>query len=163
MKTCVTCGEQKPEDEFYRRGASGRRNDCKECSKARSKAAYEKNGERVKRRVHEYQKANPERVQEWRKKGKPHWDRKAKYGLEKEDYELLLIAQSGRCAICLLPMLNPCVDHCHATGRVRGLLCKDCNTGIGHLKDDIERLRAAIEYLGTFVPVPVEVEPPTGG
>ena len=39
------------------------------------------------------------------------------------------------------------VDHCHDTNRVRGLLCTNCNVAIGHMKDDVERLRAAISYL----------------
>jgi hypothetical protein len=39
------------------------------------------------------------------------------------------------------------VDHCHQTGKVRGLLCRDCNLSIGHMKDSVERLKAAIKYL----------------
>lgn len=75
-----------------------------------------------------------------------------RYGLTPEGYEALFEAQDGRCAICRRPdaptkrgMLH--VDHCHDTGRVRGLLCSTCNTGIGHLGDDIERVTLALEYL----------------
>lgn len=65
------------------------------------------------------------------------------------DREALLLAQGGRCAICdALPVLRPLVvDHNHQTGEVRGLLCGDCNTGIGQLGDHPTVLRKAAEYL----------------
>jgi len=75
------------------------------------------------------------------------------YGMALEDFEALLIAQGFRCAICGMAFspddrgLTPCVDHFHAEGRVRGLLCHACNLGIGHFCDDVDRLRSAIEYL----------------
>ena len=59
------------------------------------------------------------------------------------------MAQDGKCAICSNPQENRrlAVDHCHKTGKVRGLLCQGCNTGIGGLKDDTERIKKAIDYL----------------
>ena len=59
----------------------------------------------------------------------------------------MLIAQSGRCAICTDPMTNPHVDHCHSSSTVRGLLCTNCNVGLGQFKDDPTRLLAAVAYL----------------
>lgn len=75
------------------------------------------------------------------------------YGMELEDLEALLASQAFKCAICAVPFSHeerdrtPCVDHSHADGRVRGLLCHSCNLGIGHFGDDVGRLRSAIAYL----------------
>ena len=55
--------------------------------------------------------------------------------------------QEGKCAICLRPMEKPYVDHCHTTKQVRGLLCQQCNSGIGMFGDNIEIMLRAIEYL----------------
>jgi hypothetical protein len=74
---------------------------------------------------------------------------RTKYGLEPEEWDAMLIAQSGRCDICNEPMRNPQTDHCHNTGVVRGLLCINCNTGLGRFKDDPSLLRAALDYLLT--------------
>jgi hypothetical protein len=78
------------------------------------------------------------------------------YGINEATYEALLRSQGGVCAICHegesrvgpFGQTEPlCVDHDHATGRVRGLLCNGCNAGIGSLGDDSNRLRAAATYL----------------
>jgi len=70
------------------------------------------------------------------------------YGLTAEDYERLLVAQNGACAVCNEKSERRlCVDHCHATGEVRGLLCSNCNTAIGLLDDDPDRMRAAALYV----------------
>jgi hypothetical protein len=82
----------------------------------------------------------------------------ANYGITLEQYEAMLLSQGGGCAIC---GAKSCVDrdprsgkprklhvdHCHASGRVRGLLCSNCNKGIGLFADVPERLRAAAAYL----------------
>jgi hypothetical protein len=69
------------------------------------------------------------------------------YGITQEDYSVLYEAQGGRCQICNTPkdVLN--VDHNHATGDVRGLLCHPCNQGIGLLKDSPGVLLKAFTYL----------------
>jgi len=64
-----------------------------------------------------------------------------------EEHQAMLEAQQGRCAICERPMDQPHVDHCHDTGKVRGLLCSSCNNGLGRFADDPARLRAAATYL----------------
>jgi len=75
---------------------------------------------------------------------------KKNYNMTIEDYESLLLSQSGRCAICFtLPGDQKLVvDHCHKTNTVRGLLCSSCNRGIGLLQDSLLVVRSAVEYLG---------------
>jgi hypothetical protein len=68
-----------------------------------------------------------------------------KYGITKEDFEEMY---DGHCHICTLPIGWDChIDHCHETGKVRGLLCNTCNKGLGLFKDSIANLYAAIMYL----------------
>jgi hypothetical protein len=73
-----------------------------------------------------------------------------KYGLSADDWHDLLVAQRGACAICGTTTAGGPgfhVDHCHTTGKIRGLLCGPCNTGIGQLKDDPDVIRAAAAYV----------------
>lgn len=108
-------------------------------------------------------RANPDKIatdrirtSEWyHTGGGKEWMRrykiKTQYGLEYSEYEKLLIAQAGRCAVCGTPCAfdkDLVVDHCHNTKVVRGLLCVTCNVGIGMLKEDIAIFSAAITYLG---------------
>lgn len=77
------------------------------------------------------------------------------YGITIADYDRMYAEQGGVCAICKQPerlvrrgvLQELSIDHCHDTGKVRGLLCHDCNTGIGKLGDSPERLQVAIDYL----------------
>ena len=71
---------------------------------------------------------------------------KYKYNITIYDYKTMLLAQNNKCAICS-ETDKLCVDHCHKTGKVRGLLCKKCNSGLGYFKDSIEFMSKAIEYL----------------
>lgn len=80
----------------------------------------------------------------WRRQ----WLKKA-YNLTIEQYDILLEAQNGRCAICRsLPEKDRrlAVDHNHETGRVRGLLCSKCNRGLGLFQDDARLLEEARRY-----------------
>lgn len=74
------------------------------------------------------------------------------YGISRAEYDAMLQAQGGVCAICKGPHRGVGkrlhVDHCHDTGAVRGLLCGNCNTFIGLAEHDPDRLRQAIAYLG---------------
>lgn len=76
---------------------------------------------------------------------------KQNYGLSLDDVERLLDEQGGGCAICGTDDWGrceyPCVDHCHQTDRVRGLLCPPCNSALGFFKDDLDTLRKAVDYL----------------
>lgn len=75
------------------------------------------------------------------------------YGLQPSEYAVILEKQKGLCAICLGAIDNPRVDHDHATGLVRGLLCSRCNSGLGKLGDSREVLRNAMIYLGSAPPL----------
>lgn len=76
---------------------------------------------------------------------------KNRYDLSVIDYELMFNNQAGCCVICQSKLsiygTNTHIDHNHSTGEVRGLLCRDCNQGIGLLKENILILENAIEYL----------------
>lgn len=84
---------------------------------------------------------------------KSRWDLK-QYGLTPEQYETMQADQAGVCAIChRMPdggrgvTRRLVVDHCHVSGSVRGLLCPNCNTAIGLLREDQSSIAAAAEYL----------------
>ena len=73
-------------------------------------------------------------------------------GWTQTDYDKALIKQEGRCAICNCELNSTrytklAVDHCHKTGKLRGLLCTNCNTGLGLFKESKERFESAIRYL----------------
>jgi hypothetical protein len=116
-------------------------------------AAYrERHPDRVKAARRKHYMANPERF--------AHRGRRRKlrtYGLTIEQYDALWIEQLGLCAICRQPettqrkgfVMELAVDHCHTTGKVRGLLCSTCNLALGQFADDASRLRAAAMYLVT--------------
>jgi hypothetical protein len=72
-----------------------------------------------------------------------------KYNLTPEEYDTIFQEQEGKCAICQQPADKLCVDHCHDTNRVRGLLCLSCNFALGQFKDHPERLERAAEYVRT--------------
>ena len=74
-------------------------------------------------------------------------DLKRLYGLSKEEYNLMLLEQDNKCAICRKKLVKPNVDHCHETNKVRGILCSSCNVGLGLLGDSIEGLEKVIKYL----------------
>ena len=76
------------------------------------------------------------------------YSRKKKYGITVDQLGEMLKLQDGKCSICKITLDEVFyVDHCHKTGKVRGVLCQDCNMGIGRLKDDPAILRSAISYL----------------
>ena len=72
-----------------------------------------------------------------------------RYGINQADFDRMSDEQDGKCAVCLNPPTKRglFVDHDHETGKVRGLLCAWCNTGLGHFKDSILYLFRAIAYL----------------
>jgi len=71
------------------------------------------------------------------------------YNLQKEEFFALLVKQDNKCAICLIELnnKNQHIDHCHATNKVRGILCSRCNQGLGLFSENKEKLQNAIKYL----------------
>ena len=162
-KQCTTCGETKPIDQFYKAAGciDGRRGDCRTCFQAKAKARSKADPTlraTARERARAWLVANPERKRSNNrayaaagKKGpadrKSHLKRK--FGLTLEDYDRMLADQGGGCAVCGDPPGKSAlhVDHCHESGRVRGLLCFRCNSAIGNLRDDPAIVAAALAYL----------------
>ena len=129
----------------------------KEKAKAYYKAYRQKNKEKVKAYRKDYYKANKKKVKAYYQENKDkalaaaaNSKCKKKYGITSEQKMEMVINQNSKCLICGEPFLeskNTCVDHCHKTGKVRGILCSKCNSGLGYFKDDINILRNALEYL----------------
>jgi hypothetical protein len=142
MKICTKCGLEKQDSEFSkdRRKPDKLMTRCKTCRKEQND---------------KWKKQNPkyEHIRYWQNKDREqerHLVRK--YGISLEDYSNMLNRQNGKCAICGKPEPEKKrldVDHCHKTGRVRGLLCTSCNRVLGHAWDDPERLRRAADYLAS--------------
>jgi len=103
-----------------------------------------------------YRQRHPDRVKEQQRRRTAEQKRKvnlwAYYRMTPEDYELMLSSQGGCCKVCGSsdPKMKGAhfhIDHCHATGKIRGLLCGPCNVGLGAFYDNIGTLEAAIRYL----------------
>lgn len=108
---------------------------------------YEKNKLAFTERNKKNRAANPQKYARAFK----NWQLKKSFNISLEEYETLVKKQNECCACCgkhqseLRVALN--VDHCHDTGKVRGLLCWDCNVGIGKLGDTEEGLQMALDYI----------------
>lgn len=133
---CASCGAPLTEE-----NRSGARKKCKPCRAAYERKRRSKNRAQINARQREVWAAEPRRWKHYRLKGK--------YGITIEQYDGMMAAQDGRCAICAVPFSDtqPYVDHNHATGEIRGLLCGNCNNGLGRFKDDPRRLLGAVAYL----------------
>ena len=118
-KRCPDCGIVKSSEEFWKdnKKAHGMGSYCKPCSKERNHFYY---------------------VEKF-------------YGMKHADWMEMFNDQDGRCKVCSTPQSQLkqrlCVEHCHDTMRIRGLVCKPCNTALGLLNDNPELLRKAAEYL----------------
>lgn len=134
---------------------------CKRCEEVKSADLFPKVA-RARDGLHSWCKACMTwNTQRWRVNNPDYTDKRSpigerrysrRYGLEPEDYFALLQSQGGGCAICgTLPKAGAHgalhIDHDHTDGRVRGLLCRHCNLGLGNFKDDINRMTAAMAYL----------------
>jgi hypothetical protein len=86
----------------------------------------------------------------WREKRRS-WELSAAYGITAEGYDAILASQGGRCACCGAAANRSgkrlFVDHDHQTGAIRGVICNECNRGIGALGDSVEGVRRALNYL----------------
>lgn len=169
-KVCRKCGKRKAASQFYKNYTA-----CKSCVSEWQRKWNAKNPDKAARYQRNYRARNREKVaaynREWRRKNREHynayrnawrkknriryleqrkWVRlKSAYGLSKEEYLELLDRQKGGCAICKTKPGSKllAVDHCHRSGKVRGLLCSNCNTGLGLLGDSKRLLAKALSYL----------------
>jgi hypothetical protein len=136
----------------------GRRNDCKLCNAAASKARYLADPAASVARVKRWQQANADRLNAYHRarRANPIVKRaersaylKRKYGISIDEYDAMLARQGGGCGVCgssPSDAISLHIDHDHRTGRIRGLLCFVCNSSLGEL-DDPSLLRAALRYV----------------
>ena len=128
MKICTSCGENKTYTDYSkaRYGKGGVAAKCKECFKILYKMRVEDDPDYVRNVKY-----------------------KSRYGITIDDYNRMLEDQDHKCKICLAGeergRLH--VDHCHETGKIRGLLCHQCNNGLGCFHDSDSLLEHAIEYI----------------
>ena len=135
MKKCSKCKQTKSSSEFYKNDKlkSGLDSHCKKCCITATG---------------QWRGNNLDKSNRLKYKSKL----KIKYGISLEEYESINIAQGKRCRICRTAEFGGkrttfCVDHDHCTGKIRGLLCSNCNNGLGHFRDNTELLSKAIHYL----------------
>lgn len=156
IKYCTLCKQNKDIDNFYRnkRNKDGFNIWCKPCASKKQRENNIKVGGWYKRNINKYR----EYRKRWRSgnKNKIHqYTIKQEYGITIEQYNEMLVMQDGRCAICSEyetsthkgKICRLSVDHDHATGRLRQLLCKRCNSVIGMVRDNIQLLNKAISYI----------------
>lgn len=130
-KMCTKCKEVKPAAKFYKRltNADGQNSQCRACVLAVSSAYY--------------RTIEPHRAAAWRQA----YHLKRSYGMTLEEYEWLASSQDNKCLVCDKSGLLLDVDHCHATGRIRGLLCHYCNVALGLLRDDARIITGLLQYV----------------
>ncbi len=121
---CPSCGVTKPVEDFPRdkRRRSGRACYCKPCHNEKNRHSKQRNG------------------------GARRYHLRKRYGVEPAQVETMVAEQGGMCVVCRVNVATQ-VDHDHETGRVRGILCGDCNNGLGAFRDDPEIVMSAIDYL----------------
>lgn len=135
-KKCSKCKEIKSLDKFGKKtfNKDGLNHYCKICENNRSKLKYLKPDQKEKRKYYNILRL---------------------YNLTKDEYFLKLDNQNHKCSICLRVLINKKethVDHCHTTGKVRDILCSNCNHILGAVKEDIEYLNKIIDYLKKYYP-----------
>lgn len=134
-KTYTKCKEEKPIELFGKRADSnGYRSQCTACVSAKNLERY-----------HTTYGKEMQKKRSFKALMK-------KYGISAEEYEKARVDQDYKCKLCSASEKEQYhnrlhIDHCHSTGLFRGLLCNNCNTGLGHFRDNIETLQKAIEYL----------------
>lgn len=154
MKTCSRCKIEKSLDQFNKDSSrkDGLTFHCKTCVNFYSlKSRIYLDPEYRKAQSKKYKDENPQKI-------RAQWIKQI-YKLSWEDYEKIFYSQDGVCKICNTPLKLhkgiehgfevAVVDHCHSTGKVRGLLCTKCNTALGLLKDSVSILKNAQNYLET--------------
>jgi len=140
-----------PENAYINRCSGYLQSLCKTCSAVSAKEWRAQNGDRIRETTAAYYKKNRAKIRERRRRARF----RREYGLTMEQLEAKREEQGRLCAICRIAEPT-CIDHCHTTGKVRDLLCSQCNTAIGMLKDDPCFLRAAADYIEKHRDVPVD-------
>ena len=171
MKTCRLCNEPKPLEEFHRASGTrdGHRGECKACFRTQAVERYRRDPEAAKARTRKWQQENREELQEYRRLRRLEPEVKArdraghlrrKYGITPAQYDEMLAAQDGVCAICGRQPRDDIslhVDHDHQTGAIRALLCFRCNNAIGDLGESWELANKLVNYLFDHDPEMVEM------
>ncbi len=149
-KTCNECKQEKPVTEFFRDKAfkDGYYSRCKTCKTTSVLEYRAKKKDKYNQYMKKYRAEHPDceanKARDRRK------SLRLRYGLLDGDYERILASQNGMCAICPAKAAESKrafhVDHCHKTGKVRGILCPGCNIGIAILDAPEKRVRAQ-EYI----------------
>lgn len=177
LKLCKKCGLEKDLVEFHNQTekSDGKQSNCRECRnklkriydilhKKENHIYYLKNIKRHKKLAKKYRKEHIKEMKKYKINmilKNPLYYRnsqlKSLFGITIEQYQKLRKKQNDVCAICgkketvfdkrINQVRSLSVDHCHKTGKVRGLLCQNCNTAIGRWKDDIKIMKKAIKYL----------------
>lgn len=168
MKVCTRCGFPKKLSEFHKdpRMRDGHLSWCKKChseqGKIRNKRYYDADPQRAIAKSRAWRLDNPDKYKETKQRyaknnsekiklDKRNRNLRKKYGISAQDFDEMVERQGGCCAICRKPPSGRwgqlVVDHSHSTGQVRGLLCNQCNSALGFLKDDPETLDRAIRYM----------------
>ena len=145
-KICIECNLNLPIENFtIEKNRKSPRKQCKKCKAKLQKARRKSNPlvkENDKKTVTAYREKNRDKIN--------HYDFKRKYGITIEDKFNILNKQNNCCAICSIKLEGkeiPYMDHCHETGAIREVLCRQCNVGLGLFKDNIETLKLAIKYI----------------
>ena len=142
MRTCCKCKQPKPLSEFSPtskyKGKIQYRGDCKCCNAKNRRDRYRINPAPSLAASKKWKLENPDRIKFTRIL--------CEYNLTRKAYESLLTRQNNLCAICGRPFIKSHIDHDHKTGKVRGILCITCNTGLGKFNDSVELLYKAIRY-----------------
>jgi protein-arginine kinase activator protein McsA len=128
MKVCVNCGEEKDLTHFdnLARNRDGKRKVCKTCvHSAASRRSSRSDHDRARDRAYVI---------------------RIRYGLSPERHAQMRLEQDNKCAICRSPG-KLCVDHCHETNRVRGLLCDCCNRALGLVRENPQTLLRMMAYI----------------
>jgi phage-related protein len=154
MITCSKCKETKPTTDYWKDSSrsSGYKGYCKKCKPDR-KTYFKTWQEKKLRENPDYWKKLEANRDPATRRASNRKSTLKKYNLTPEEYQQILEAQNGKCAICKKKETfdqtgkELAVDHSHKTGEVRGLLCQTCNQALGMLGDSLELLHSAISYL----------------
>lgn len=176
-KECRLCHTINPIEKYLKRptkkNPDNRRNECLECRNKKCKEYYHLNPDRCREytarwmRKHTGNESNEDRIRKWQaerykrtRKDNPEWKAKSyaatrrqifrRFSITEDEYKAMVLGQGNLCAICRGekdPKREWNIDHDHVTGKVRGLLCRGCNTALHKLEQDATWGQKALDYL----------------